>query len=271
MIELEHVTVRLAGRAVVEDVSLRVAAGSWLTLIGPNGAGKTSLLAAISGLLGAGGRIVIGGAERADLGNRQLARLLAIVPQDPLIPPDMTVAEFALLGRTPYLGYFGRLGRADRRAAEQALGRLGLTALGSRRLGTLSGGERQRAVLARALAQQAPILLLDEPTAALDIGRQQEVLELLASLHAERELTVLAAMHDLTLACQYADRLALIDAGRLVACGAPAEVLSEATIGRHYRATVRMTELGEAGPVVVPVRRRRGALVGASDEQRAGR
>jgi iron complex transport system ATP-binding protein len=257
MIELERVTVRLGGRDVVEDVSLRVEPGSWLTLIGPNGAGKTSLLGAISGLLDAEGRIVLDGGERGELGSRQLGRLLAIVPQDPLIPPDMPVGEFVLLGRTPYVGYFGRLGRADRRAAEKAVARLGLADLAGRRLGTLSGGERQRAVLARALAQQAPVLLLDEPTAALDIGRQQEVLELLAGLHAERGLTVLAAMHDLTLACQYADRLALIDGGRLVACGEPAEVLSEAAIARHYRATVRVTELGEDGPVVVPVRRSR--------------
>jgi iron complex transport system ATP-binding protein len=255
MIELEHVTVRLGGRAVVEDVSLRVDAGSWLALIGPNGAGKTSLLGAISGLLHAEGRVLVDGDERGELAGRQIARLLAIVPQDPLIPPDMTVGEFALLGRTPYLGYLGRLGRADRRAAEEAVERLGLTGLAARRLGTLSGGERQRATLARALAQRAPVLLLDEPTAALDIGRQQEVLELLAGLHAERGLTVLAAMHDLTLASQYADRLALIDAGRLVACGPAAEVLSEAAIARHYRATVRVAELGDHGPVVVPVRR----------------
>lgn len=259
MIELREVTVRLGGRAVVEDVSLCVPAGSWLTLIGPNGAGKTSLLGAISGLLEAEGRIVVDGAERGELGSSQLARLLAIVPQEPLIPADMTVAEFALLGRTPYLGYFGRLGSADRRAAEEAVGRLGLAPLATRRLATLSGGERQRAVLARALAQQAPILLLDEPTAALDIGRQQEVLELLAGLHAERGLTVVAAMHDLTLACQYADRLALIDAGRLASSGLPGEVLSEESIARHYRATVRVAHLDGAGPVVVPVREAAGA------------
>jgi cobalamin transport system ATP-binding protein len=256
VIELTEVSVRRGGRSVVEDVSLHVERGAWVTLIGPNGAGKSSLLGAVAGLVPAAGRIEVDGRRLRELGRRRLARLLAVVPQAPLLPPDMTVAEFALLGRTPYLGYFGRLGGTDRAAAGEAIGRLRLDRLAGRRLGTLSGGERQRAVLARALAQAAPVLLLDEPTAALDIGRQQEVLELLAELHAERGMTVLAAMHELTLACQYADRLALIDDGRIVACGPPKEVLSEEAIASHYRATVHVADLGGAGPIVVPVRAR---------------
>ena len=260
MIELVDVTVRRGGKNVVDGVSLHVERGAWVTLIGPNGAGKSSLLAAVSGLLRASGRIAVDRRRLGELGRRGLARLLAVVPQAPLLPPDMTVAEFALLGRTPYLGYFGRLGASDRAAAGEALSRLGLDRLAARRLGTLSGGERQRAVLARALAQGAPVLLLDEPTAALDIGRQQEVLELLAELHAERGMTVLAAMHELTLACQYADRLALIDSGRIVACGPPKEVLSEEAISTHYRATVHVADLGGAGPIVVPVRAGAGAI-----------
>jgi iron complex transport system ATP-binding protein len=259
MIELADVTVRRGGRSVVDGVSLRVPRGAWVTLIGPNGAGKSSLLGAVSGLLRGTGRIAVDGRPLGELGKRGLARLLAVVPQAPLLPPDMTVAEFALLGRTPYLGYFGRLGASDRAAAGEALARLGLERLVGRRLGTLSGGERQRVVLARALAQAAPVLLLDEPTAALDVGRQQEVLELLADLHAERGMTVLAAMHELTLACQYADRLVLIDGGRVVASGRPKEVLSEETIAFHYRATVHVADLGGAGPIVVPVRARPGA------------
>jgi len=254
VIELDSVTVRLGGRDVVRDVSLRAEPGSWLALIGPNGAGKSSLLGAIAGRLRSSGRIAIDGRERRQLGRRGLARLLAIVPQSPLTPADMTVGEFVLLGRTPHLGYFGREGAADRHAAAHAVGRLELGRLASRRLGTLSGGERQRAVLARALAQRAPVLLLDEPTAALDVGRQQGVLELLADLHTEGGLTVVAAMHDLTLAGQYADRIALIDAGRLVGCGRPEDVLSEAVVARHYRATVRIADLGPAGRIVVPVR-----------------
>jgi iron complex transport system ATP-binding protein len=257
MIELERVSVRRGKRRVVDDVSLRVERGSWVTMIGPNGAGKTSLLAAVAGLLRAEGRIAIEGGEAAAMGRRRIARLIALVPQAPLIPDDMTVAEFVQLGRTAHLGFFGRPGGGDRRAVVGAARRLGLETLLGRRIGTLSGGERQRAVLARALAQEAPVLLLDEPTAALDVGRQQDVFELLAGLHAERGLTVLAAMHDLTLACQYADRLALLDGGRLVASGRPREVLSEAAIERLYGATVRLAEIDGLGPIVVPVRRGR--------------
>jgi iron complex transport system ATP-binding protein len=165
----------------------------------------------------------------------------------------MTVGEYVLLGRTAHLGLLGRPGPADRQAAAEAAERLDLALLASRRLDALSGGERQRAVLARAIAQDAPVLLLDEPTAALDVGRQQEVLELVGELRAERGLTVLGAMHDLTLAGQYADRLALLDGGRLVAEGRPAEVLTEERIARHYHARVRVTSVDDS-PVVVPAR-----------------
>jgi len=175
------------------------------------------------------------------------------VPQDPLLPPDMTVGEYVLLGRSAHLGLLGRTGEADREAAAAAGERLDLGGLATRRLGELSGGERRRAVLARALAQDAPVLLLDEPTTALDVGRQQDVLELVGELRSERGLTVLGAMHDLTLAGQYADALALLDGGRLVVHGSPAAVLTEERIVRHYRARVRVTNVG-ARPVVVPAR-----------------
>jgi iron complex transport system ATP-binding protein len=252
VIVLERVGVRLGGRAVIEDVALRVAPGGWTTLIGPNGAGKTSLLRAVAGMVQHDGSIAVGGSEPRALSARERARLLALVWQSPLIPVDMTVAEYVLLGRTPHLGMLGRAGGRDHAAAREALGRLDLGPLAQRRLGSLSGGERQRAVLGRALAQEAPVLLLDEPTTALDVGSQQEVLELVRELRAERSLTVLAAMHDLTLAGQYADRLALLDGGRLAGEGPPAEVLTEELIERHYRARVRVARL-DGTTVVLPV------------------
>lgn len=255
MIEIEGVTVRRAGRNVVDDVSLRVDHGSWVTVIGPNGAGKSSLLTAVAGLLRAEGRIAVDGAEPAKMGRREVARVVALVPQAPLIPEDMTVSEFVQLGRTPHVGFFGRPGDADRRVVGRVARDLGLTELLGRRIGTLSGGERQRAVLARALAQEAPVLLLDEPTAALDLGRQQDVFELLAAMHRQHGLTVLAAMHDLTLAGQYASRLVLLDRGRVAAFGPPCDVLDEALIARHYGATVKLAEIAGMGPVVVPMRR----------------
>jgi iron complex transport system ATP-binding protein len=162
----------------------------------------------------------------------------------------MTVQEYVLLGRTPYVSYMGSESRHDVAAAEAALARLDLAELAGRELGTLSGGERQRAVLARAIAQEAPLLLLDEPTSALDAGRQQEAMELIDELRLDAGLTVVGAMHDLTLAGQYASRLILLSGGRVVAHGAAAEVLTEPLIAEHYGARVRVLD----GLAVVPVR-----------------
>jgi len=251
VIALDGVEVRLGGR--LDGVTLDVPHGGWTTLIGPNGAGKSTLLRAVAGLVAYGGAITVGGRDLRALPPRRRARLLASVPQSPLLPPDMTVGEYVLLGRTAHIGMLGRVGDADREAAAAAAERLDLGALAGRRLDELSGGERQRAVLARAVAQDAPVLLLDEPTAALDVGRQQEVLELVGELRAERGLTVLGAMHDLTLAGQYAERLALLDGGRLVAHGRPVDVLTEERIARHYRARVRVTSVDHS-LVVVPAR-----------------
>jgi iron complex transport system ATP-binding protein len=165
----------------------------------------------------------------------------------------MTVVDYVLLGRTPYIPPLGRESAADLAAAARVLERLGLAAFGGRQLATLSGGERQRVFLARALAQEAPLLLLDEPTSALDIGHQQEVLELVDELRRGHGLSVLATMHDLSIAGEYADRIVLLAAGRVVADGPATEVLTEDLLSRHYRARVRVVP-GEQGPLVVPVR-----------------
>ncbi|HEY4413718.1 MAG TPA: ABC transporter ATP-binding protein [Gaiellaceae bacterium] len=253
MIELRSLTVRFDGVEAVRDVSLEVAAEEWLMLIGPNGAGKTSVLRALCGLLPFDGEALLDGRDVRELGRRELARLIAFVPQNPVTPPELTVAEYALLGRTPHLGYLASEGRRDRQAAARALERLDLLPFAERGLGSLSGGELQRAVLARALAQEAPVLLLDEPTTSLDLGRQQQVLELVDSLRGDG-LTVVSTMHDLTLAGQYADRLVLLDRGAIVAEGEPDEVLSAANLSAYYGATVRIVS-DEGGTFVLPRRR----------------
>ena len=250
-IGLDGVTVTLGGRAVVRDVTAEVEVGEWVALIGPNGAGKTSLLRAVAGLLPCDGIVRLDGVPLVELGRRERAQRLALVPQEPRTPPWLTVAEYVLMGRTPYLRPLAREG--DREATARALSRLELEELAERPLGTLSGGERQRVVVARALAQEAPIVLLDEPTASLDIGHQQQALDLLDALRAADGLTLVAAMHDLTLAAQYADRVLLLDAGRVVADGSPAEVLTEAALAEHYGARVRVVNLDE-GIAVLPAR-----------------
>jgi iron complex transport system ATP-binding protein len=255
-ISLQSVSVSLGGKRVVDDVDAEIAHGEWVTLIGPNGAGKSTLLRAIAGLVGFEGQVGLDGASISCLGRREIARLLAFVPQSPLLPPDMPVREYVLLGRTPHIGPFGYESKHDIEAANRALTRLELMPFAARSLRTLSGGEQQRAVLARALAQEAPLLLLDEPTTALDIGRQQQALELVAELRAQGPLTVLSAMHELTLAMQYADRLILLSEGHLIAAGPSDEIATEALISMHYRARVRVVD-GDDGPVaVIPMRRR---------------
>jgi iron complex transport system ATP-binding protein len=253
----DRVSVTLGGARVVDRFSAQVGDGEWVALIGPNGAGKTTALRAVAGLVGYEGGVRVFADDARALPPRKLARRVALVPQVPLLPADLTVREYVLLGRTPYLSYLGSERRADHLAADTAIEQLDLGEFVARRLDTLSGGERQRATLARALAQDAPILMLDEPTAALDVGRQQQVLEIVDRLRATRGLTVLSTMHDLTLAGQYADRLLLLDRGRLVAAGSAEAVLTRALITEHYGAEVDVVDSPGSGFVVVPVRRPR--------------
>ena len=247
-------SVTLGGTEILHSIDATVASGEWIALIGPNGAGKSTLLRSVAGLCSYDGSIELDGREVSAWSRRETARRIAFVPQAPLLPPDMRVRDYVMLGRTPHIGEFAAEGNADHEAVDRAMRRLDLGALAERRLRTLSGGEQQRAVLARTLAQDAPILLLDEPTNALDIGRQQQVLELVSLLRSQGDLTVVSAMHDLTLAAQYADRLLLLAQGRLVAAGAPHEIATESLVATHYGANVRI--VGEGGALaVVPVRR----------------
>ena len=253
-VELRRVSVALDGRPVLRELSLRIPGGSRLGLIGPNGSGKTTLLRAVAGLVPHQGEIRVGDAAGDSLSRRELARRIALVPQNPTVPAGFTVTDYALLGRTPYIPHLGTESRRDLEIVRSVLDQLDLTGLAARRLDSLSGGERQRAVLARALAQQAPVLLLDEPTTGLDVGHQQQLLELVDGLRHDLELTVVSAMHDLTLAGQFADRLVLLDGGRVAAAGPARTVLTERVISRHYGASVRVLEDPDGGVVVIPVR-----------------
>ncbi|NJC15181.1 iron complex transport system ATP-binding protein [Micromonospora profundi] len=254
-VEVRGLHVSLDGNPILTGVDLTVAAGEWVTVIGPNGAGKSTLLRAVGGLLPAQGMITLFGTPSAELRRRDRARVVATVTQSPVVPPGMPVLDYVLLGRTPYISPLGRESAADVEAAHEVLDRLDLAGFHNRELATLSGGERQRVFLARALAQGATLLLLDEPTSALDIGHQQEVLELVDQLRHAHGLTVLATMHDLSLAGEYADRMVMLADGQVVATGTPREVLTEHLLATHYRASVRVVA-GTHGPLVVPVRPR---------------
>jgi iron complex transport system ATP-binding protein len=252
-IGVHDLRVRLEGTLIVDGVDLEVARGEWVTVIGPNGAGKSTALRAIGGLLPFTGTVELNGTPVDKLHRRERAKTIATVTQSPTVPPAMRVLDYALLGRTPYIAPLGRESATDIAAVEEVLESLDVARFAGRRLETLSGGERQRVFLARALAQGAGILLLDEPTSALDIGHQQEVLELIDRLRADRALTVLTTMHDLTTAGEYADRIVLLAEGTVVAAGTAREVLTEENLAKHYRVRVRVIE-GEHGPLVVPVR-----------------
>ncbi len=246
------------GREVLHGVDLEVAAGEWVAIIGPNGSGKSTLLRALAGTIPATGSVEVGGIGAAGTPRRRMARLIAMVPQNPVIPQAMAVIDYVLLGRTPYIPVWGTESAADRLVAHRVLEELDLGGMADRSLGSLSGGELQRVVLARALAQQAPILLLDEPTTALDIGHQQQVLELVDSLRTANRMAVLAAMHDLTLAAQYADRMVLLSRGRAEAAGSASEVLTVERVAEHYGAEVSVLRLPGGELVVTPHRPRRG-------------
>jgi len=248
------VTVALDRTPVVHAASVTVASGGWLALIGPNGAGKSTLIRALAGLLPYSGTVTLGATDARTLKARDRAKALAYVPQEPILPPDLTVAEYVLLGRTPYLSYLAMPGHRDRERADAAMKRLDLTRFAGRRLARLSGGERQRAVLARALAADPKVLLLDEPTSMLDVGHEQRVLELVDELRRDTGVTVVSTLHNLTVAGQYADTLVLMDGGRVMATGTPAAVLTESLIESVYAATVHVITDSDGNPVVAPRR-----------------
>ncbi len=248
------ITVSYGKHEVLSGFSASVASGEWLGLIGPNGAGKSSLLRAAVGLIDHGGDVSVDGSSLSLRSRSRRAALLAYVPQDPIMPADMTCRDYVLLGRAPHISYFGRESKHDRAMVDDVLARLDLAAFRDRLLGGLSGGEAQRIVIARALATEAPVLLLDEPTSALDIGHQQQALELVSTLQREHGLTVVSAMHDLTLAGLYSDRLALMYEGNVVAMGAATEVLQADRLAEFYGVRVTVHHEPDGTVVVVPRR-----------------
>ncbi len=254
MLKIENLTVAYASRRILEGVSLNVDAGEIVALIGPNGAGKSTLIRAVSGVVPIeSGEISIDGKSLRRLSTVERARQLAVVPQARNLPPAFTVYESILLGRTPYLGWFGRAGAEDHEQVRHALERTQMLALAERRVGELSGGEQQRVLLARALAQDTPVMLLDEPITHLDLQHRERLVRLIRDLTVHKQLAILMVLHDLNLAGMYADRIALLVEGRIEAVGTPSEVLTEANLTRVYEIPVRVIPHPDYGsPLVLP-------------------
>ena len=232
----------------LRDLSLEVPAGATTAVLGPNGSGKSTLLRLLLGVLRpSGGSVEFGGRPLGGWGREALAREVGVVPQGEEAAFPMSVRELVAMGRYPHLGPWRRERDTDRRAVEEAMRRCDVLDLAARAVPTLSGGERQRARLARALAQEAATLALDEPTAALDVAHEMAMFELLRDLGRAGK-TVLLVTHSLNLAARYADRLVLLDGGRLAAEGSPAQVLTRETVERVYGWPVEVVPHPGPGP-----------------------
>jgi len=254
LIRLEGVTLAYGEQEVVRNLTLEVERGEIVGLIGPNGSGKSTVIRAISGVLKPRkGTIRVDGRYIGELSSRELARRIAVVPQTPRLPESFTALELVLLGRTPHLGLLRFEGRKDIEICLRAMELTGCRELALRRLGELSGGERQRVVLARALAQESDVLLLDEPTAHLDIHHQVEVLSLVSRLCSSRRVAALIALHDLNLASRFCHRLVLLKDGMVCAQGTADKVLTPENLLQAYGSGVGVySHPADRLPVVLP-------------------
>jgi iron complex transport system ATP-binding protein len=239
MIELNNVSLGYNHRAILRDVNMKARPGQIVGLVGPNGSGKSTLIRGMTRIIDLfSGRILIDGRDIKTIKREELARLVATVPQSPALPGAFTAFEVVLMGRTPHLGLLRYEGGKDLAIAWQAMEATHTQSFAERRVSELSGGERQRVVIARALTQQPKAMLLDEPTANLDINHQVEILNLVKSLCQEQSLTVIIALHDLNLAAQYCDWMVMLNGGKVYVEGTPLDILTAENIKKVYGASV---------------------------------
>ncbi|MBF8266695.1 MAG: iron complex transport system ATP-binding protein [Dehalococcoidia bacterium] len=255
MLQIADLRFAYGDRPVLRGLSLEAREGEVVAVVGPNGSGKSTLLKVISGLLKPGcGEVRWGGRDLLSLPPRERARLVGVVPQAPHLPESFTALELVLMGRTPYLGFLQGERKLDLDVALRAMEMTGTQGLAHQPVGELSGGERQRVLIARALAQETPLLLLDEPTASLDIAYQVAILDTVRAIQGRRGGAILVAIHDLTLAAQYCHRIVLLKDGVCYAQGTPQEVLTRENVLEGYGAQVCILEHPISGmPVVLPV------------------
>ncbi|TYP88009.1 ABC transporter ATP-binding protein [Blastococcus xanthinilyticus] len=255
----ERVRLAYDENVVVDDLDLELAEGSFTAIVGPNGCGKSTLLRALGRLLRpTSGQVLLDGRAIAKTPTREVAKVLGLLPQTPVAPEGLTVADLVARGRHPHQNWLRQWSRDDEAVVAEALSWTSMTDLAGRPVDELSGGQRQRAWISMALAQGTDLLLLDEPTTYLDLSHQIDVLDLVARLHAERGRTVVVVLHDLNLAARYAQRLVAMKDGALVASGSPAEVLTEQLLAEVFELEARVLPDPVSGtPMVVPVRRLR--------------
>jgi iron complex transport system ATP-binding protein len=254
MLKLEKLTVKYGDSTALHDVALTVAPGEIVALIGPNGTGKSTLIRAISGLIPIhDGTINYSEKNLLRMSPAERARILAVVPQARQLGGAFTVAQTVMMGRTAYMNWLGQPSKTDRRHVEQALINTRTDLLAERRIAELSGGEQQRVLLARAMAQNTPLLILDEPTNHLDLQHQSTILSLVRQQVSESGLAVLMALHDLNQVSQYADRVAMLVEGRLIASGTPEEVLTAERISAAYNTEIQViTHPDLENPIILP-------------------
>lgn len=257
LLEARHLVGGYAGRDVLHDVSLTLSPGDFVGVIGPNGCGKSTLLAALTGWLALrGGEVRLLGRPLADYATHDIARQVAVVPQSSVPAFSFTVRETVEMGRYPHLGRFAALNAEDRRLVDEAMAITDVAHLHDRPVDRLSGGEYQRVTIARALAQHPRVLLLDEPTAHLDLGHQQAIFELLMELHTTRQMAVLCVSHDINLAAEYCRQLLLMSAGRVITIGTPEAVITEEYLHAVYGTLVRVHANPYSGQPLVVLEKR---------------
>jgi iron complex transport system ATP-binding protein len=238
-LRLDNVSLGYGKRIVLHNVTLEAKPGEMLGIIGPNGSGKSTLIRGITRLIQpSSGKIFLDGTDVAHINRQKLAQLMAVVPQNPALPEPFTALEVVLMGRTPHLGLLRYEGKKDLAIVKGVMKATQTLAFAERRVGELSGGERQRLTIARALAQEPKIILMDEPTANLDINYQMETLGLARQLCRKHKLIVVVTLHDLNLASQYCDRLVLLSNGKVYRQGIPEKVINAQTIKDVYGAEV---------------------------------
>ena len=253
-LEIENINLDYGQRSVIRNLSFHLCPGEFLGLVGPNGCGKTSVIKSLSRvLIPSSGRILLDGKEVSGIPRNELARLIGVVPQNPSLPETFTVFEVVILGRNPHLGLLSAETARDMAIVWQAMERTGITHLAKRRIGELSGGEKQRVTIARVLAQEPQVILLDEPTANLDISQQMGIMDLITGMCRDKNIAGLIAIHDLNVAAQYCTRIIMLKDGKMYAEGTPGEVITAENVREVFDAETSIYPHPENNlPMVLP-------------------